>query len=147
VATKQIQSKRILIARYGAVARTCEAYSGAGKKRLEAARPIVLGDGQSQVLYLFDPAVGCDQVTLRFIVTRDDPFVQAAGEAFERHRRDPQSAESLVLMAYTDAGAVVASKTLVRAVIQEMRWPEGDTNTNNESMLELIVQPTDALAA
>jgi hypothetical protein len=143
---KQIQNKRLMIARYGAFKRTCEVYTGAGNKRLDAPRPIVLGDGNSQVNFLMDPAVAPDQVTLRFIVTRDDPFIRAADDAFERHRLDPMSAESVMLLAYADDGSIVDNKTLVRCVIQELRYPEGDTNTSSETMLELIVQPLDRLA-
>lgn len=144
---RQIQSKRLMIATYGAFRRTCEVYTGAGKKRLEGARPIVLGDGNSKVNFLFDPAVSPDQVTLRFIITRDDPFIQAAEDAFERHRLNPMSSESLMLLAYADDGSIVDNKTLVRATILDLRYPEGDTNTNSEVMLELVVQPQDALAA
>lgn len=140
-----IQSKRLYIARFGAFQRTCEVYTGAGRKRLENARPIVLGTGDSRVTHLHDPAASLDAVTLRFICTRDDPFIKAAQDAFERHRLDPTSAETIILLAYADDGSIVDTISLPRAVIQEIRFPEGDTNTNNETAMEIITQPADAL--
>jgi hypothetical protein len=141
-----IQNKRLYIARFGAFQRTCEAYTGAGWKRLETARQVVLGTGDSRVHDLFDPAATLDPVTLRFICTRDDPFIKAAKEAAERHRLDPNSAEAIMLLAYDDAGAIVDTITLPRAVIQAVRFPEGDTNTSNETILEIETKPADSLS-
>jgi hypothetical protein len=141
----QPQNKRLFIAKIGDISRTCEAYSGAGKKRIESSRPIVMGTGDSRVHKLRDPAMTVDPVTLRFICTRDDPFITAIGAAAEKHRLDPQSAGSLILQAFSDAGAVVASKTLVRACIESFHWSDGDTNASGESVCEVVVDPEDAL--
>ena len=142
-----VQNKRLYIAAIGAFRRTCEAYTGAGVKRLDNSRPIVMGSGDSRVYRLFDPAASLDQVTLRFVCTRDDPFIIAAHEAFERHRLYPASAEDVVLLAYADDGTIVAVKTLPRCVFEEVRFPEGDTNTSGEVTLEILTQPADVLVA
>lgn len=139
-------SKRLMIAKHGDISRTVEVYTGGGRKRLDNAKPVVLGDGRSYVHFIDDPAVAPDLMTLRLIATRDDPFVSAAEQALDLHRRDPLSAGSVTLTAYADSGAVIADKQIIRAVIQEVRFPDGDTQTSGETLAEIIVQPRDVLA-
>lgn len=139
-------SKRLMIAKHGDISRTVEVYTGGGRKRLDNAKAVVLGDGRSQVHFIDDPAVAPDLITLRMIATRDDPFVNAAERALDQHRRDPLTAAPITLKAFSDDGGVLGDKQIIRAVIQEVRFPDGDTMTSGETMAEIICQPRDVLA-
>lgn len=138
-------TKRLYIANFLGIKRTCEKHTKPGKKRLESAKPVVFGDGLSTVTYCHDPAIGTNEITLSFITTKDDPFVREAEAALLKHKNDPGAAEPTLLLSHKDDGSVLGTKTAVRAVIQEVNWPEGDTNAHGESMVEIRVQPEDMI--
>lgn len=140
-----IQNKRLFIARYNGLDRTVEEVTGAGRKRLENARQVVLGDGQSTVYQLHDPAATVDPITLRCITTRDDPFVAAIEGLFELQRLNPDAADALILFAYADSGATVDSRNFVKAVIQDYKFADGNSNAHGEAPFEFTVQPDDVL--
>lgn len=125
------------------ISRTIEEFTQPERKRLEGAKPFIMGDGTNKVRYNHDPAVGCEPVTIRMITTDDDPYIQAAEAALARHKDDPTTAESLIIRTHKDSGAVIATKTLFRAVIQSIKLAEGNTGSHDNAMYEVVVQPED----
>jgi hypothetical protein len=125
------------------VQRTVEKYTQPEKKRLEASKPITFGDGLNNVDYMDDPAFGCEQVTISMICQADDPFVEKAEAARQRHKDDPTTAESCVLRCHKDDGGVIKTFTLFRCSIQSLKLPDGDTASHDAGMVELILQPRD----
>lgn len=125
------------------VQRTVEKHSTPEKKRLEASKPVVMGDGRNNVDYMDDPAFGCEPVTISMITQADDPFIDKAEAARQRHKDDPTTAESCILRAHNDKGKVIKTYTLYRCSIQSLKLPDADTASHDPGMVELIVQPRD----
>jgi hypothetical protein len=127
------------------ISRTIEEFTQPERKRLENAKPFIMGDGQNTVRYNHDPARGCEPVTIKMITTDDDPYISKASDAFRRHMNDPATAESAIIRCHKDDGTILSTMTLVRAVIQAMKFVEGNTTSHDHGMLEVILQPEDFL--
>ena len=136
-------TKKLFTMIFNGVTRTVEKYTNPEKKRLEGSKPITMGDGLNKVTYMHDPAFGCEPVTISMIVTDDDPFVEKAEAARQRHKDDPTSAETCVLRAHSNKGNVIKTFTLFRCTITSLKLPDGDTASHDAGMLELVLQPED----
>ncbi|MBI3654070.1 MAG: hypothetical protein HY231_23820 [Acidobacteria bacterium] len=136
-------TKKLVTVIFLGVARTIEKFTQPEKKRLESAKPVVFGDGLNKVHYMHDPAFGCEPVTVTMIAKDDDPFVQLAEAARQRHKDDPTTAESAIVRVHADNGNVIKTFTLFRCVIQSLKVTDGDTASHDHAMMELILQPED----
>ncbi|MGH9827032.1 MAG: hypothetical protein ACREDR_27710 [Blastocatellia bacterium] len=135
------QTKRQIIAVLAGLTGTIEKVSAASTKRLSNAFTVIKGDGNSTVDYVDDPAFGTPEVTLSVVVSRADAFVTLARQLAVTHKQNPDSAGPLTIRSYNPDGSIAGSVTLVKAVVQEVRIPDGDTSSHSEAMAEIIVQP------
>ncbi len=125
--------------------RTVEEFTAPEWKRLEDAKPVIYGDGLTTVGYNHDPARGCEPMTVRVIATDDDPYVEEIEAAFDRHMDDPTSAEPMSVRLHNDNGDVLATRTLVRAVIQSQKYVPGNTGNHENGFVEVVVRFEDIL--
>lgn len=139
------QTKRLIIARLAGFDAPLHKVSAANWKRLSDAVRVVRGDGTSRVDKLHDPAVTVEPITLELVVEKNEAFIAKARALFLQHKQDPSSAGPLVIVSMLDNGTVLDQVTLVRAVIQGVTAPEGDTLTHGEAMAQIVVDPEDVI--
>jgi hypothetical protein len=136
-------SKKLYTLVHDGISHSVEKFTAPQMKRLENAKPVVFGDGLNNVSYNHDPAFGCEHVTISMIATLDDPFVRQMEDARQRHKDDPDSAEMAIIRAHRHNGEVITTLTLFKAVIQDIKYSEGDTAGHDNPMVEITFQPED----
>ena len=136
-------SKKLYTLIHNGISHSVEKFTAPQKKRLEAAKPVIFGDGLNKVSYNHDPAFGCEHVTISMIATLEDPFVRAMEDARQRHKDNPDSAETAIIRAHQHDGKIITQLTLFKAVIQDIKYAEGDTAGHDNPMVEVTFQPDD----
>ena len=141
------QTKRLIIAKMNGFNATLEKVSQASIKRGNNPFIVVKGDGTSKAEYVHDPVLTFPEVTLSVAVAKNDAFVANARMLALQHKQDPSTATNVDIKSFDDSGAVVNQISLVKAVIQEVKMPDGDTGSHTEAMAEIIVQPADVITS
>jgi hypothetical protein len=135
------QTTRLITAKYANWSGTIETISSASARR--ASEPIInlSGDGVSAAEYTFDPVAVWPEVTLGISVQKDDAFCQDLWQAWQNQLQNPSQAGDCVITSYNDSGDAQTTLTLVHAVIQDLRFPHGDTGQHAQALAEVVLQP------
>jgi hypothetical protein len=134
------QTKTLITASLNGFSGTIEKVSAAGLERKEAALA-VLKPLQNQIDFVDDPAITYPEITLTVVVSKNDAFLAEAQALFHQHRNNPAAAGPLTIRSHSDDGRVLKTIVFTQAVIQKVRFTEGDTGSHSEALAEILVQP------
>jgi hypothetical protein len=143
--SENFQTTRNVIARMGGMEGTIEIVNNIEVKRMSDPIPIVKGDGRNQVQFCHDPAKIVSPVTFEIIMEKDKAFGLYVRQLFDRHLRNPKTAQQLELRSYDDDGNIVDTATMPEFVFQSVKGPDGDTMTHKETRVTVVGQPRDWL--
>ncbi|HEY6332775.1 MAG TPA: hypothetical protein VI756_25855 [Blastocatellia bacterium] len=135
------QTTRNVIASMSGLSGYIEIVTAPEVKRMSDSIPIIKGDGNNTVQYIYDPAQIVTPVTFKIIIEQEKAFAAYIRQLFQQHMLNPQSAGSLMLRSYSPAHAIVDTATMPTAVITSCKAAEGDTGKHSEALVEVTVQP------
>ncbi|HEY6329489.1 MAG TPA: hypothetical protein VI756_09125 [Blastocatellia bacterium] len=133
------QTTTLMIAELGGLTATIEKHSPLVRRRATKPTPIYPGDGTSQPRHVQNPSWEFEPVTLELHPGKSQVFLAAAEAMFKQQMLDPTLAKTVILSTCNDGGEAVDTRTGVRAVIQEIHSPEGDTNQHALAPTRIVV--------
>jgi hypothetical protein len=137
------QTQVLITASLNGFTGTIEKVTAVEVKRVSAPFDVTPGDGLSQVEQVHDPRAKPSEVTLSVAIKKDNAFLVEAQSLFKLHKSNPDAAGSLTIRSHNPDGSIVDTAVLMRAVIQGIRFPPGDTASHSEAMCEIVIQPHD----
>lgn len=126
---------------------TIEKHSEMIVKRRNAPITNVAGDGKNHPEDIHDPVQIVENITLELNPAENAVFLKEAHKMFDQQMLDPTIAQPIVLYSYLPNSRVVDTTSAIRAVIQEIHTPPGDTNAHNLATAKIICKPLARAAA